>query len=155
MPNDYNGHEVRIRRRVSINFEGAESRTKQSFKDECDINTILGKWRKTGFFSHVNLKTPVYADFTNAEDYLSAVNRLKNADAIFAALPARVRARVNNDPAQLIAFAEDPANAQELIDLGLEPTPPNDPEPAPAQADAPDPGGKPTDTEQPAVSQTS
>lgn len=94
-------------------------KTKQSFQDECDINTIMGKWRSTGYTNHVVLKRPVYGDFSNAMDYMTALNAIRDADEVFASMPARVRARVNNDPAAFIAFAEDPANEEELRALGL------------------------------------
>lgn len=94
-------------------------RTHQSFKDECDINTILGQYRKTGFTNHVNLNKPVYADFTTALDYHSAMNAIIAAGETFDSLPARVRAVCDNDPAKLIAYVEDPKNADELVKLGL------------------------------------
>lgn len=94
-------------------------RTHQSFKDDCDINTIMGRWRTTGFIEHVKLGTPVYGDFSDESDYMEKLNALERAQALFDSLPARVRARVENDPGKLIAFVEDPANAEELVELGL------------------------------------
>lgn len=108
----------RERRRVQYT-EQSKGRTHQSFKDAVDINKIVGKYRTTGFVEHVNLKTPVYGDFSNAQDFLSTKQKILDAEATFMALPARVRRRVDNDPAKLIAFVEDPANADELIELGL------------------------------------
>lgn len=95
------------------------SRTHQSFKDSADINTIMERWRTTGFVRQVNLNRAVYEDFSTAEDYFSCQTSLLKAQAIFDSLPARVRDRVNNEPAELIAFVEDPANDAELRDLGL------------------------------------
>lgn len=101
-----------------------KSRTRQSEAEACDINSIMGKYRTTGFTKKVTLNTPVYGDFSNALDYMEAKNALIAADEIFMSLPARVRSRVNNDPAQLIAFVEDPENHDELVSLGLvEPVP--------------------------------
>lgn len=105
--------------RVQIHFPEDEGRTIQSESNETDINKIMGKYRHTGIMEHVNLKTPVYADFSNATDYRAALHALNQADEIFDSLPARVRARVDNDPAKLIAFVEDPENADELVELGL------------------------------------
>ncbi len=101
------------------NTTPGKSRTHQSFADDADINTIMGQYRKTGFVTNVKLGTPVYADFSNADDYRTSVNEIKRAQNLFMSLPARVRARVDNDPAKLIAFVEDPANADELVQLGL------------------------------------
>lgn len=108
-----------------------KGRTHQSFKEESDVNTIMGHYRKTGSFGNVQLHTPVYGDFTNAEDYMEAANALRDADAIFASLPARVRARVENNPAAFMAFVADPQNAAELEALGL--ANPVSPDPAPTQ----------------------
>lgn len=41
------------------------------------------------------------------------------AAKIFDSLPARVRQRVNNDPAELIDFVANPDNDDELRELGL------------------------------------
>lgn len=98
---------------------GGPSKTKQSFKDECDINTVLRKWRKTGITTNVQLGTPVYEDFSYAASYYESVNAVRRAEILFDSLPARVRARVHNDPGELIAFVENPDNAEELVELGL------------------------------------
>lgn len=96
-----------------------KGRTVQSLSEETDINKIMGKYRDTGIINHVNLQTPVYADFSNVQDYHTARNALLKAQEIFDSLPARVRARVENDPGKLIEFAENPDNAEELVELGL------------------------------------
>lgn len=106
------------RRQVGISDWG-KGRTVQSEAESTDINKIMGKYRDTGILEHVNLQVPVYADFSDAVDFHTAKNALLAAEAIFASLPARVRARVDNDPGKFIEFAEDPDNAEELIELGL------------------------------------
>lgn len=123
---------------------GGESRTHQSFADDADINTIMGRYRNTGFVENVTLKRAVYGDFTDANSYHDQLNQLNAAQELFDSLPARVRARVNNDPAQLIAFVEDPTNDDELIELGLKnPIEEGKPEPTPPE---PTPEPKPTET---------
>lgn len=107
------------RRTQVLARSGDASRTHQSMKEECDINRILGRWRRQGFTNNIALGTPVYEDFSNAQDYLTAMNAVNKARELFEAMPSRVRARVENDPSQLIAFVEDPANAEELVELGL------------------------------------
>lgn len=108
-----------------------EGRTHAEMADETDINTIMGKYRVTGFIDHVRIGTPVYGDFATELDFQEAQNALIAAQEIFDRLPARVRRRVDNDPGKLIAFIEDPANADELLELGLKnpvqdiPVPPN------------------------------
>jgi len=104
--------------RVQTNT-GTKSRTRPEFQEECDINKVLGNYRQNGFSNHVNLKNPVYDDFSNAGDYLAACNAVAAAKATFASMPARVRARVDNDPAKFIEYAENPDNMEEMIQLGL------------------------------------
>lgn len=108
------------------------SLTRQSHADESDINRILGKWRQTGFINNVNLHRPAYEDFSNTEGYMEAMNAIKKAEEVFAALPSRVRARVGNDPAALVDFVNDPANDEELRELGLK-NPVEEKPPIPAQ----------------------
>lgn len=106
------------RTRVQKTFEGP-GRTHQSFKEECDINTILGRYRTTGFIEHVQLRSPHFGDFANAQDYQEAMNSITSVGELFASLPARIRDRVANDPAKLMEFIADPDNQDELIELGL------------------------------------
>ncbi len=105
--------------RFDKTFPEGQGRTHQSGNDDADINTIMQHYRTTGFITNIKLGTPVYEDFSNAEDYYASLNKVRKASDLFNSLPARVRAKVNNDPAQLINFVEDPANAEELIKLGL------------------------------------
>lgn len=125
-----------------------KGRTHQSFKDECDINKIMGKWRQVGFIEHVSLKRPVYEDFSNAEDYMSTLNKIQAAKDLFASLPARLRARVNNNPADLINFVHNPNNADELRELGLL-NPIEDREDSPSEPAAAEPTDQPPGGETP------
>ena len=60
-----------------------ESRTKQSFKDECDINNILSKYQKTGIVNHINQSEGQYGDFTSEQDYQKALNTVIQAQDMF------------------------------------------------------------------------
>ncbi len=90
----------------------------QHYKDECDINTILEKFNVTGMLPQSPL-SPRYGDFTGISDYHTALNRVFAAQDEFDALPAQIRARFQNDPAQLIEFLQDEANRPEAESLGL------------------------------------
>lgn len=94
-------------------------RTKQSFKDECDINRIMKRWQKTQVLEHVRDGMPSYGDFSNATDYKTAADAVKEANEAFMQLPANVRQRVNNSPAEFLDFIGDPDNRAELVELGL------------------------------------
>ena len=43
--------------------------TKQSFKEECDINNIMAKYRATGILSHVQAHQGRYQDLPSEIDY--------------------------------------------------------------------------------------
>jgi phage internal scaffolding protein len=94
------------------------SLAQQHFKEECDINTILEKFNISGMLPEQPL-SPRYGDFTGISDYHTALNRVFAAQDEFEALPAQIRARFNNDPAQLIEFLENSDNRPEAEELGL------------------------------------
>ena len=94
------------------------SRTKQSFRDECDINNILRKFNVTGQLPAGSVQ-PQYGDFSGITDYQSALNAVMEAQDSFLALPAKIRSRFDNDPALFVEFASDEANKDEMKALGL------------------------------------
>lgn len=115
-----------------------ESRTKQAFRDECNINNIMRKFEKTGMVDHVRTVNGSYDDFTNTPvDYHDAMNIVVNAQNMFMTVPAKVRARFGNDPGAFISFVEDPANREECVKLGLA-VPPAEP-PAPMRVEVVNP----------------
>lgn len=79
---------------------------------------------------------PMYGDFSSVEDYQAAVNSVMQAQDQFMALPAQIRKRFDNDPAQLIAFMNDPGNASEAIELGLIEEPASGEKAAPVASEA-------------------
>lgn len=114
-----------------------QSLTQQSFKEESDINTIVERFGLTGQLPD-NVLPPQYGDFTGVVDYHSAMNAVAQAGEAFDALPAVMRARFGNDPANLIAFLEDPSNQAEAVSLGLvnAPSAPSLPVSVPSGTDA-------------------
>lgn len=120
---------------VGLDFSKEVSRTKQEFREECDINNVVAKHILTGQFTHLAKQMPAYGDFSNVSDYQTACDQIKQAELNFAQLPAKVRKRMDNDPAVFIAFLENPDNQAEAEELGLvdlpEPSPEELPVPAP------------------------
>jgi phage internal scaffolding protein len=94
------------------------SRTKQSFRDECDINNILRQFNVTGQLPSGSVQ-PQYGDFSGITDYQSALNSVMAAQDSFLQLPAKVRSKFDNDPALFIDWASDEANRDEMKALGL------------------------------------
>jgi len=110
---------------------GGELRTKQSFKDECDVNNIMAKYRKTGVLPSLIRANPVYGDFANPVDFQEAHNLIILANEQFAALPALARERFNNDPAKFLEFCTNKANKEEMGRMGLLKEVPKAPEKTP------------------------
>jgi len=94
------------------------SRTKQSFKAECDINTIMAKYQSTGQLPQLNLGNPQYED-TTGYDFQEAAQLVASAKSQFNELPSSIRQRFKNDPAEFLHFTSNPNNRQELAEMGL------------------------------------
>ena len=84
--------------------------TKQSFKDECDINRIMARYQLTGILPTGDPRVPQFGDFTNVPDYQEALNIVYSAEDQFMELPATLRKFFNNDPGFMLAYMQDPAN---------------------------------------------
>ena len=110
------------KRKNVIYCTDAEDRTKQSFKDECDMNRIVSKINQTGFVplaAQSSLRRQIYGDMSGVPQSLEqAYEIVQRADAAFSALPAVLRERFGG-PAGLLAFVENPDNLKEAQDLGL------------------------------------
>lgn len=105
------------RLRVALTFP-AQGRTKQSFKEECDINRIMSQYLKTGVVDFVNKHAPQYYDVTGVE-YQDAMNIVAQSQTMFAELPAKLREQFENDPALFLDFVSDPENRPEMAVMGL------------------------------------
>lgn len=108
------------RERVEVRFS-KPSRTRQEFAEECDINSIMARYSKTGVISHVNPAEPRFLDLSVLPDFQSAMHIMMQANDAFASLPAAVRREFDNDPAKFVSFAEDGANLPKLREWGLAP----------------------------------
>jgi len=82
--------------------QSSVSRVKQSFRDEVDINKIVARARSGQAVTHLAKNSPVFMDVSEVGDYKSALDMIRNADAFFAALPAKVREAFGNDPAEFL-----------------------------------------------------
>lgn len=105
--------------KTGIVFE-KPSRTKQSFSDECNINSIMNRYATCGVIDHVNTAQPLSGDFTIAPaDYQEAMNIMIEAEDRFAALPSDIRKRFDNKPLNLLEFIQNPDNYEEGVKLGI------------------------------------
>lgn len=94
-----------------------DGRTKQAYKDQTDINKILAKAAKGQTISHLAKYEPVYGDFADIDDLLSAHDRLERGRQIFSELPSEVRKEFANNPAEFFRYVNDPANAGRLGEI--------------------------------------
>jgi len=106
-----------LKPRTQIHFKGT-GRTKQSFKDECDINRIMARYQATGQLPNVNEIPQQYLDCT-AYDFQEHQNFIAGAFSTFHEMPSAIRARFNNNPAEFFDFCSHEKNRPELAELGL------------------------------------
>ena len=97
---------------------GGESRTKQSFKKECDINVIMAKYQKTGAITHFNKHQQNYG-MADGQTFQDAMNLVCEAQEMFNDLPSSIRSRFGNDPAAFLDFVQNDENADEMARMGL------------------------------------
>jgi len=97
---------------------GTEGGAKQSFKDECDINTIVRRFG-IGYEMPEDVRIPQYGDFTDVQDFHTMANTIARTNENFELLPANIRARFDNDPGKFVDFCLDEKNRGELKDMGL------------------------------------
>lgn len=95
-----------------------ESRTKQSFADQCEINNIIQKFQATGAITHANKHQLHYGE-TDGTTFHEAMNIVCEAQEAFSELPSSLRARFGNDPAAYLDFVSNEENKPEMAKLGL------------------------------------
>ena len=118
--------------RDDLNFGDEVSRTKQSEAEACDINNIMKKYQATGILPDADGRQPMWEDFSEAATFMEALHIVSQAQSSFHALPAEIRSRFGNDPAQFLAFVEkgstDAEVGKELVSMGLANVPVESPE---------------------------
>lgn len=103
---------------ITLDCPPGFGRTKQSFASEVNINNIMARYIKTGTLEFARKNEPRYGDVTGA-DFQTAMNTIATANSMFEEMPAKVRARFENDPGKFLDFIQDPANQEEAGELGL------------------------------------
>ena len=97
-----------------------DSLTVQGPAQDADINVLV---RRFGIDKSGMPVAPVdpsaYGDLSDLPDLGTALLVIKDARERFEALPALLRRRFGNDPAELWQFVNDPQNGDEAVSLGL------------------------------------
>lgn len=109
-----------------IKYEGLsfpdDGRTHQSFKNDCNINQIMKKYRNQGYAPQV--QPGQYGIATGVELY-DAQLLVAEAKTMFEELPSEIRNEFQNDPVKLLDFVNDEKNLEAMYEMGLaeRPTP--------------------------------
>lgn len=91
-------------------------RTKQSQKDETDINKLLDRAGREQTLSHLEKYQGNYGDFTGY-DFEKHINTIAEGQSIFEALPAEVKREFEQSPKKFFAFVTNPDNAERLPEV--------------------------------------
>jgi len=103
---------------------GTETKVQQHLQQSTDINQIVGRYKKTGLLQSTMAKNmtqptqPVFGVYP-FNDFQDAYNHVQQVKQDFMRLPARVRARFDNNPANVVRFVDNADNAVEAIKMGL------------------------------------
>ncbi|AZL82889.1 internal scaffolding protein [Apis mellifera associated microvirus 28] len=106
------------RKRVQYS-DKSPSMTQQHMKEQTNVNSIVEKYRRTGSFNHLTTSPGQYGDFSQFRDFRESMNQVIAAQQAFDGLPAHLRKRFSNDPANLVEFLDNPQNLNEAEKLGI------------------------------------
>ncbi|AYP28786.1 MAG: minor capsid protein [Microviridae sp.] len=116
--NPYDQEENAFYRELAANPGGGEQITQQHFALDCDLNNMVKRFGIKGV-PVMPIDPSSYGDFSGAPDLREALEIIRDARERFEALPALVRRRFDNNPAELYAFLQDETNVEEAVTLGL------------------------------------
>lgn len=103
-----------LRKRVSLDCSKPVL-TDQSDLNSSNINTIMQNYAKTGLLPVQQDRIAQYVDNTEIPSLEEAYEQIAHAHSLFMELPAKIRKMMDNDPAQLSEFLQDPDNKEILI----------------------------------------
>ncbi|ALS03689.1 VP3 [Gokushovirus WZ-2015a] len=104
---------------TSLSFPPNSRWTKQSFREECDINTIMARYQSTGEMPVLSERAPQYLDVSSGFDFAQMQDQVLEAQRLFNDLPSALRNRFENNPALFLDYVQDEANRPEMYQLGL------------------------------------
>lgn len=100
-------------------------RTKQSFKDECDINRLVERYpdvNSEGYMKSIAQQlsdSNLYGEYDSSMDYSRAVEIVSRANEQFETLPSKLRERFGHNPVEFLDYVNDSNNLNEMISMGL------------------------------------
>jgi hypothetical protein len=102
---------------TALDFSQEPSIVNQSDKDATDLNRIIARYK--GEIAELPHKEGIYADVSSIGDFREVRERLRHFNDYFSDLPAQVREKFNNDPANLAESLNDPNQLDLLSELGI------------------------------------
>lgn len=99
-----------------------ESLTQQHFAEEANINSIMGRYARTGILGNPSTgpaRQPFEGDFSQNLSFHEMQNKIVDAQTSFDNMPSHIRNKFENDPQKLIDFLSTEKNLEEAQALGL------------------------------------
>lgn len=124
-------HQYNPEETPGILFEG-QGKTHQEHREDCDIMTIVSRFRKSGALPF-NREEPMYGDFDTGMDFHTAMDRILEAEQSFDRLPSAVRALCENDPGKFLDMLNDEESVKKMQEAGLKFVEPDVTKPATAE----------------------
>lgn len=104
-------------RKVQVKFDG-QTETKQEYKQESDVNFIIKRYQATGMFPQARGQA-LYQDVSQIPDYKACRDTVIEAQEHFNSLPAAVRSKFKNDPAEMLEWAKQIENREAANELNI------------------------------------
>lgn len=104
--------------RCFVNLDNNPLVTEQAHKDMCNIDRIVEKYRKDDVIDHRNTNRGEYG-FADGKTFEDAAKIVAKARSMFEELPANLRHKFNHSPSVFLDYVQNPANAHEMVKLGL------------------------------------
>lgn len=109
-----------IRNRVTVDCSGDEPLTEQSHKAEVDINEIIRRHDSTVLASTAALMAnELRFDDVTGNDFQEAMFKVAKGNEAFMELPSELRKKFDNSPAMFMDFVQNPANLEQMYEMGL------------------------------------
>ena len=111
--------------RVQLHFdpevEDHQSKTVQAGAFDHTPSAIMERYSETGVIPRFNVRDAIFGDTTHVRELQDAYDLVDSVNDAFDELPARTRARFDQDPIALFEFLKGmkDEHREEAIDLGL------------------------------------
>lgn len=95
------------------------SQADPQYASDCDINHIVNQALRGSVPDHLIRSEGSYGDVSEFGDFRRMMDIVDRGKSAFMDVPSEIRARFGNDPRAFFEFATNPANAPEMVKLGL------------------------------------